>query len=139
MGAAGRSDEAVRGMTALSFLPEELVTKCTLSIKRYHARRGYFCLPDLLWRTNSRVVIESDKQLGQSFRKSVRRKSVKRVNDALLSIASRIVAAEVLVRDVGGWGKRFPKEKEKAERLLAAYATLRDGWLMDFYEPGRHS
>jgi hypothetical protein len=135
MSAAGGNDDAICGITALSFLPEDLVLKCTLSIKRYHARRGYFCLPDLLWRTNARVLIESDKELGRSFRKSLRRKSFKQVNSALLSIAAHIVAAEVLARDVGDWGNRFPKEKEMAERLLAGYASLGHGWLIDLYEP----
>ncbi len=53
-------------------------------------------------------------------------------NDSFLTIATAIVAAEVLARDFSGWGKRFPSAKREADKLFADFSQQRV-WLMDLY------
>ena len=60
-------------------------------------------------------------------------RSTARANNAMLRIATLIVALEVLVRDIDRWGTRFPEAKRRAEKLLGAYPARPRIWLMDKY------
>jgi hypothetical protein len=115
------------------FIPRELVTKCRRLIESYHAIYGYVGLPDMLWLSDAREIIERDRELTRIFRRAARSRAAKRANDSFLQIATTIVALEVLARDFSGWGKRFPAAKHQAEKILGGLPQLRRTWLMDFY------
>jgi hypothetical protein len=115
------------------FIPRELATKCRRLIESYHAIYGYVGLPDMLWLSDAREIIERDRELTRIFRRAARSRAAKRANDSFLQIATTIVALEVLARDFSGWGKRFPAAKRQAEKILGGLPQLRRTWLMDLY------
>jgi hypothetical protein len=115
------------------FVPRELATKCRRLIESYHAIYGYVGLPDMLWLSDARGIIERDRELTRIFRRAARSRAAKRANDSFLHIATTIVSLEVLARDFSGWGKRFPVAKGEAEKILGRLPQLRRTWLMDLY------
>jgi hypothetical protein len=123
--------------TALSanfrFVPRELATKCRRLIESYHAIYGYVGLPDMLWLSDARDIIERNRELRRIFRRAARSRAAKRANQSFLHIATTIVSLEVLARDFSGWGKRFPAAKGEAEKILGRLPQLRRTWLMDLY------
>jgi len=131
---AGRHADAGFGATSnFRFLPGELAVKCRALVESYHDMFGYGCLPDMLWHSAARDVIESDRGLAQLFKNASRSRYAKRANDTLLLIASIVVSLEMLARDFAGWGKRFPTLKREAETLLGGAPLRPRVWLMDMY------
>jgi hypothetical protein len=117
----------------LRFIPRELAIKCRRLIESYHAIYGYVGLPDMLWLSDARDIIERDRELTRIFKRAARSRAAKRANDSFLHIAATIVSLEVLARDFSGWGKRFPAAKREAEKFLERLPQLRRTWLMDLY------
>ena len=115
------------------FIPRELAIKCRRLIESYHAIYGYVGLPDMLWLSDTRDIIERDRELTRIFKRAARSRAAKRANDSFLNIATTIVSLEVLARDFSGWGKRFPGAKGEAEKILGRLPQLRRAWLMDLY------
>jgi hypothetical protein len=115
------------------FVPRELATKCRRLIESYHAIYGYVGLPDMLWLSDARDIIERDRDLTRIFKRAARSRAAKRANDSFLHIATTIVSLEVLARDFSDWGKRFPAAKGEAEKILGRLPQLRRTWLMDLY------
>jgi hypothetical protein len=119
--------------TSFRFVPRELALKCRKLIESYHAIYGYVGLPDMLWLSDARDIIESHRDLLRVFKKASKARGAKRANASFLSIATTIVSLEVLARDFSGWGKRFPAAKREAEKVLGELPQLRRTWLMDLY------
>jgi len=115
------------------FVPRELATKCRKLIESYHAIYGYVGLPDMLWLSDARDIIECHRDLTRIFKKASKSRGAKRANDSFLLVATTIVSLEVLARDFSGWGKRFPAAKREAEKVLGGLPQLRRTWLMDLY------
>jgi hypothetical protein len=115
------------------FLPTELTDKCYLLVRGYHDLYGYTCLPDMLWHSDARYAIEFDPKLSKIFRKASRTRRTKPANAALLRLATILVALEVLARDFGSWGLRFPAARQEAQRLLGERSLDHCAWLMDKY------
>jgi hypothetical protein len=115
------------------FVPRELAVKCRKLIESYHAIYGYVGLPDMLWLSDARDIIECHRDLTRLFKKASKSRGAKRANDSFLLIATTIVSLEVLARDFSGWGKRFPAAKREAEKVLGGLPQLRRTWLMDLY------
>jgi len=115
------------------FLPGELAVKCRALIESYHEMLGYGCLPDMLWHSDARNFVESDRELAQLFKNASKSRCAKRANDSLLLIATVVLSLEALARDFAGWGKRFPIAKREAERLLGGCLLRERVWLMDMY------
>jgi hypothetical protein len=115
------------------FLPGELAVKCRALIDSYHEMLGYGCLPDMLWHSDARDIIECDPELAQLFKNASKSRCAKRAKDTLLLIATIVVSLETLARDFAGWGKRFPTMKYEAERLLGSFPLGQRVWLMDLY------
>ena len=90
-------------------------------------------LPDMLWLSDARDIIERDRELTRIFKRAARSRAAKRANNSFLHIATMIVSLEVLARDFSGWGKRFPAAKGEAEKILGRLPQLRRTWLMDLY------
>ncbi len=131
---AGRQPDAgVSANSNFRFVPRELAVKCRKLIESYHEMHGYGCLPDMLWHSDARDIIECQRDLAQIFKKASKSRGAKRANDSLLLIATLIVSLEVLARDFAGWGKRFPPAKREAERLLGDFPLRQRIWLMDMY------
>ena len=120
--------------SSFRFIPRELAIKCRRLIESYHAIYGYVGLPDMLWLSDARDIIERDRELTRIFKRAARSRAAKRANDSFLHIATTIVSLEVLARDFSGWGKRFPAAKREAEKILgrpaATAAHLADGSLL---------
>ena len=116
------------------FIPRELAIKCRRLIESYHAIYGYVGLPDMLWLSDARDIIERDRELTRIFKRAARSRAAKRANDSFLHIATTIVSLEVLARDFSGWGKRFPAAKvrgrEDTRPAAATAARLADGSLL---------
>jgi hypothetical protein len=115
------------------FVPRELATKCRRLCESFHAMHGYGCLPDMLWHSDARDVIESHRDLNRIFKSAAKTRCAKRANDLLLLIATVMVATEVLARDFAGWGKRFPAAKREAEAVLIDFGARPRKWFMDQY------
>src|ERR1700733_14603639 len=118
MQAATNAPPAADGDVTLSpafrFIPHELAVKCRQLIESYHAVYGYVGLPDMLWLSDARDIIERDRELTRIFKRAARSRAAKRANDSLRQIATAIVSIEVLARDFSGWGQRFPAAKAEA-------------------------
>lgn len=122
------------GATAnFRFLPNELAVKCRALIETFHEMLGYGCLPDMLWHSDARDIVECDRELAQLFKNASKSRCAKRANDSLLLIATVVLSLEALARDFAGWGKRFPIAKREAERLLGGFPLKQRVWLMDMY------
>jgi hypothetical protein len=128
-----KADPAAALSASFRFIPRELATKCRRLIESYHAIYGYVGLPDMLWLSDARDIIERDRELTRIFKRAARSRAAKRANDSFLHIATTIVSLEVLARDFSGWGKRFPAAKGEAEKILGRLPQLRRTWLMDLY------
>lgn len=127
------SNAGVGATSNFRFLPGELAVKCCALIESYHDMYGYGCLPDMLWHSDARGIIECDRELAQLFKNASKSRRAKRANVSLLLIATVVVSLETLARDFAGWGKRFPTTKREAERLLGGFPLRRRVWLTDMY------
>jgi hypothetical protein len=127
------ADAEAATTSSFRFVPRELTAKCRTLIESYHAIYGYIGLPDMLWLSDARDIIEGHRDLARIFKKASKSRGAKRANDSFLLIATTIVSLEVLTRDFSGWGKRFPAAKREAERVLGASPQPRRTWLMDLY------
>ncbi len=115
------------------FIPRELAAKSRKMIDSYHGIHGYGCLPDLLWHSDARDIIECNRVLTRSFKSASKPRRAKRANDSLLLIATVIFSAETLARDFAGWGKRFPAAKREAQKMLDDVRPSPQVWFMDGY------
>jgi hypothetical protein len=131
-GARQPVNDTISRYQIFDFLPKELTAKCLALVESYHSMHGYVGLPDMLWLSDARDVIECDRELTEIFQKAAKSRGAKRANDSFLLIATVIVSLEVLARDFADWGKRFPKAKREAEKLLGDFPRRRR-CLMDFY------
>jgi hypothetical protein len=127
------ADTGVALSASFRFVPRELAIKCRKLIESYHAIYGYVGLPDMLWLSDARDIIESHRDLMRVFTKASKARGAKRANTSFLLIATTIVSLEVLARDFSGWGKRFPAAQREAEKVLGELPQLRRTWLMDLY------
>ena len=116
------------------FVPRELAVKSRKLIESYHAINGYARLPDMLWHSDARDVIECHRELTRVFKNASKSRRAKRANDSLVLIATVIVSLEVLARDFAGWGRRFPSAKREAEAMLGDFPLRQQRtWFMDQY------
>ena len=130
---AGTRADAAGTEETFGFVPEELVSQCRTLIGRYHAKHGYCYLPDILWHSDGRGFVERHQELAFTFKKGCKARDAKRGNDLVQFVATIVMALEALVRDVDGWGTRFPEAKLKAEKLLGAHPSLSHVCLLDTY------
>ena len=126
------TETGVEASATLRFVPRELAAKSRKLIESYHTIHGYGRLPDLLWHSGARDIIESNRDLARIFRNASKSRGAKRANDSLLLIATIIFSVEALARDFAGWGKRFPTAKREAQKLLGD-APATHVWFMDMY------
>jgi len=115
------------------FIPQELAAKSRRLIEGYHGIHGYGCLPDLLWHSDARNIIECNAELAQVFRSASKSRGAKRANESLLLIATVVFSIETLARDFAGWGKRFPAAKREAQKILDDIRLRPSVWFMDGY------
>jgi hypothetical protein len=127
------ADTGAAPSSSFRFVPRALAVKCRQLIESYHAIYGYVGLPDMLWLSDARDIIENHRDLMRVFTKASKARGAKRANASFLSIATTIVSLEVLARDFSGWGNRFPAAKREAEIVLGELPQLRRTWLMDLY------
>jgi len=130
---AERADGDISADSNFRFVPKELALKCRKLVESYHAIHGYARLPDMLWHSDARDIIECHRDLMQVFRNASKSRCAKRANDSFLLIATAIVSLEVLARDYSGWGRRFPAAKREAEAKFAGFAARQRNWFMDKY------
>jgi len=131
--AVRQAEPQVCGSGGFRFPPHELTAKCGKLLESYHELYGYGGLPDMLWHPDARHIIEGQRALTQVFMKACRSRCAKRANESFLQLATAIVALEVLVRDFGGWGQRYPAARREAELLLGDFLMAQRNWLMDQY------
>jgi hypothetical protein len=118
---------------AYQFVPQELIGKCTALIESYHHMHGFGGLPDMLWLSDARHLIERDHDLTRLFKRASRSRGAKRANDAFLLIATVVLSLEILARDFANWGERFPAAKREAETALGDFSARQNSGLMDAY------
>ena len=63
------------------FLPADLSGKCRALIESYHAMHGFGGLPDMLWMSEARDIIEGDRDLTLAFTRACRSRGAKRANE----------------------------------------------------------
>jgi hypothetical protein len=131
--ADSRTGPWVSDNTSLRFLPDELAARCGKLLESFHAMHGYSALPDMLWHSDARDIIECHRDLTQVFRKACKSRCAKRANQSFLRLATAIVSLEVLIRDFAGWGQRYPAARREAELLLGEFLMAQRNWLMDKY------
>jgi hypothetical protein len=115
------------------FLPKELTAKCHKLVESYHAIHGFGCLPDMLWHSDARDIIECNPELSRIFKNASKSRCAKRANESLTLIATVVLSLEILARDFSGWGKRFWSAKRTAEGLLADFDLKPRTWFLDQY------
>ena len=131
---AASADSGVGAKSSFRFVPHELSTKCRKLVESYHAIYGYAGLPDMLWLSDARDIIETRSDLMQMFKRASKSRGARRANNSFVAIATIVVSLEVLARDFAGWGKRFPSAKQAAEKSLGDDpARQQRAWLMDLY------
>jgi hypothetical protein len=118
---------------SFQFVPRELSIRCRKVIESYHAKEGWACLPDMLWHSNARHVIERRRDLMQIFKSASKSRRAKRSVEGLLYVATVVVSLEVLARNFMGWGKQFPAARREAEEIVSEQLPRRQPWLMDAY------
>jgi hypothetical protein len=128
-----QTDGAFGPTSNFRFVPKELAAKCRKLIESYHAMHGYGCLPDMLWHSDARDIIECHRELMQVFKNASKSRGAKRAYESFLLIATAVVSLEVLARDFSGWGRRFPAAKRDAEAMLVDFPTRQRAWFMDKY------
>ena len=125
----------------VGFLPESLVKQCRNVIKSYHASHGYFCLPDILWKSRLGPFIESDPTLGPLLRRASTARRAKKANECFVTIATTILSMEILASNFVGWSSLYPTAGEKARAFLLKRNTLNSQTpLLDYYVyPSKYS
>jgi hypothetical protein len=132
-GACRETNADLPAISDFRFIPRELATKSHRLIESYHGIHGYGCLPDLLWHSDARDIIECNRELTRIFKSASKSRGAKRANNSLLLIATVIFSVETLARDFAGWGRRFPAAKREAEKLLDDTRLRPHTWFMDGY------
>ena len=118
----------------VGFLPESLVKQCRNVIESYHASHGYFCLPDILWKSRLGPFIESDPTLGPLLRRASTARRAKKANECFVTIATTILSMEILASNFVGWSSLYPTAGEKARAFLLKRNTLNSQTpLLDYY------
>ena len=87
----------------------------------------------MLWRSQARGIIESDRELTLAFAHASRSRGAKRANEVFIAIAVIVMSLEVLARDFAGWGKRFPNAKSQADDVFNDRIKKQRIELMDLY------
>ncbi len=125
------ADSHVSRQRAFQFIPKDLAAKCRKLIESYHAMYGFVGLPDMLWLSDARDVIECHEELTQLFKKASRSRGAKRANDSFLLIATTIVSLEVLARDLRQLGQAVSsgeaRGKEGCSATFRPEAHVADG------------
>jgi hypothetical protein len=127
------ADRDAESESNFSFLPADLSDKCRALIESYHTMHGFGGLPDMLWMSEARGIIESNRDLTLAFRRACRSRGAKRANESFIAIAVTVMSLEVLADDFAGWGKRFPSAKSQAEKVLGDRFTKQRIELMNLY------
>ena len=122
-------------------MPESTVKQCRNVIESYHASHGYFCLPDILWKSRLGPFIEGDPTLGRLLRSASTAKRAKKVNEYFVTIATTILSMEILASNFAGWSSLYPAAGEKARGFLLKRNTLNSQTpLLDYYVyPSKYS
>jgi hypothetical protein len=128
-----QADVQVGDTRDFRFVPRDLASKCRRLVESYHDIQGYGHLPDMLWNSEARDIIECNRDLAQIFKSASKSRCAKRANELFLLIATAIVSVEVLARDFAGWGKRFPGPRREAEEMLLDFPQRERSWFMDKY------
>jgi hypothetical protein len=128
-----QSDADIPTTSHFRFIPRELAAKSRRLIEGYHGIHGYGSLPDLIWHSDARDIIECNRELTKIFKSASKSRCAKRANSSLLLIATVIFSIETLARDFAGWGKRFPAAKREAEKMLGDIRLQPHAWFMDGY------
>ena len=127
------ADVAATSKSSFDFLPTDLSGKCRALIESYHAIHGFAGLPDMLWISQARHIIENDRGLTVAFTTACRSRGAKRANEVFIAISVIVMSLEMLARDFAGWGERFSNAKYQAERILGDRLTKQRIELMDLY------
>src|ERR1700685_3789197 len=127
------ANDAAESESNFTFLPTDLSGKCRALIESYHAMHGFGGLPDMLWMSEARDIIEGDRDLTLAFTRACRSARAKPRNDSFVAIAIIVMSLEVLADDFAGWGKRFPSAKSEAEKVLGDRLTKQRVELMNLY------
>jgi hypothetical protein len=88
-------------------------------IETYHASHGYFCLPDMLWKSRLGLLIESDPTLRNSLWTASAAKSAKKAHQNFVTIAAMLLSLEILASSFAGWSELFPASEKGPRRREA--------------------
>jgi hypothetical protein len=128
-----QGDAQFKESAKFDFIPRELASKCRELIQSYHSIHGYGHLPDMLWHSSGRDVIECNRELAIVFNGACKTRRAKQANNSFILLATIVLSIEVLARDFAGWGKRFPVARRDAEAILVDFPQRRSSWFMDQY------
>jgi hypothetical protein len=120
-------------MRDLEFIPNELLDRCRRLIEDYHSSTNSENVSDLLWKSGLSEFIQSHPKLSVILKKASRSRSFKVCTSGFISIASIILALEVLASDYAGWGSKCPRERNAAEEILRRDARWARPCLMEEY------
>jgi len=103
------------------------------SNKNYHGSHGYFCLPDILWKSRLGPFIEQNPTLGPLLRKASVTRRAKKANECFVTIATTILSMEILASSFGGWSSLYPEAANNARAFLRRNSVNAQTLLMDYY------
>jgi hypothetical protein len=130
---SGRAAIEIAPNASFRFVPKELSVKCRKLLESHHGMHGYACLPDMLWQSDARDIIERHRSLMTIFKTASKSRCAKRANESFLFIATVVVSLDVLARDFAGWGKRYPAAKREADLLLSEILHRQNDCLLNMY------
>jgi len=117
----------------IGFLPERLVKQCRNVFESYHGSHGYFCLPDILWKSRLGPFIEQNPTLGPLLRKASVTRRAKKANECFVTIATTILSMEILASSFAGWSSLYPEAANNARAFLRRNSVNAQTLLMDYY------
>ena len=132
--AATRTDGGSKINPKFSFVPDEFAVKCRSLIESFHGMYGYLGLPDMLWLSDARDIIECHENLAQIVQERRPGREARTTQQIVPDDRDRYRRVEMLARDFAGWGKRFPMNKTaKQNKLFGDASPEARTWLMDRY------
>src|ERR1700734_49281 len=81
------ADGAPNPESNFSFLPADLSAKCRTLIESYHTMPGLAGLPDMLWMSEARGIIENHRGLTLACTRACKSRGAKRANESFIAIA----------------------------------------------------
>ena len=119
--------------SSFRFIPRELAIKCRRLIESYHAIYGYVGLPDMLWLSDARDIIERDRELTRIFKRAARSRAAQASQQFVSAHRDHDRVARSLSARLLRVGQALSGRQRRGRNDTRRLPQLRRTWLMDLY------